>query len=213
MDEVKDVTVGPCSPSSKYIRPITVHYTQDGVKKTYDLVHSHDCVCMLVHNTTRNVFVFVKQFRPAVYVCQVRNVVGSVSSEIDTKLVSPSLACTLELCGGILDKEHHSVEETAREELFEECGYDVPLNCLEKVISCRNNVGISGSQMTLFYARVTDEMKVGCGGGIRDEGEFIELVEVPVKDSLDLLMDSSIEKPMAVLFALMWFKQLKTQSI
>lgn len=39
---------------------------------------------------------------------------------------------TIELCAGIIDKDK-PVEEIAREEVLEECGYDVPLANLKKV--------------------------------------------------------------------------------
>lgn len=43
-----------------------------------------------------------------------------------------SLGITLELCAGIVDKKL-PLEEIAREEILEECGYNVPVSCLEKV--------------------------------------------------------------------------------
>jgi len=71
-------------------------------------------------------------------------------------------------------------------------------------------VGLSGSQQTLFYAPVTDSMKVSQGGGNAHEGEFIEVVEMKVDECLqDLLHNNAIERSIGLLFALLWFKLYK----
>jgi len=66
-------------------------------------------------------------------------------------------------------------------------------------------VGLFGARNTIFYARVTDDMKVSEGGGLADEGEFIETVEVPISQALDLVGDTTVQRPTGLLFALMWF--------
>jgi len=79
-----------------------------------------------------------------VYVNQARKVQSacgsSTSCHVDTSVLPPCQACTLELCAGIVDKDV-TLEEIAREELLEEVGYDVPVSLLEKIVSCRS-VGI-----------------------------------------------------------------------
>lgn len=47
-----------------------------------------------------------------------------------------SLAITDELCAGIVDKSKPLVE-IAREEIIEECGYDVPMERIETVLTYR----------------------------------------------------------------------------
>jgi len=193
-----------CSP---YIQPLAVHYTQNGERKRWDTIKSHDSVSILVHNVTRDVFILVKQFRPAVYMCLARSN-GENGSTVDHKKVPPSRAFTLELCAGILDK-NKSIEEIAVEEVLEECGYSITVSQLEKIVRCRSSVGISGSEQTMFYARVTDDMRVGKGGGNLQEGEMIEIAEIPVKSCLEVVMDESLEKPIGMLFAMMWFLKNK----
>jgi len=75
----------------------------------------------------------------AVYVSQARKaerLSSDTSSYIDTSVVPPCQACTLELCAGIVDK-NVTLEEIARQELLEEVGYDVPVSKLEKIVSSR----------------------------------------------------------------------------
>jgi len=75
----------------------------------------------------------------------------------------------------------------------------------------RSSVGVSGSQQTMFYAPVTDSMKVGQGGGNPHEGEFIEVTEMKVDQCLEkMLNNSTIERSLGLVFALLWFQHYKT---
>lgn len=76
----------------------------------------------------------------------------------------------------------------------------------------RSSVGISGSEQTLYYARVTDSMKTGKGGGNPEEGELIEIVEVPVDESVAFVMDKTKDRPVGMLFALMWYHSFKSST-
>lgn len=61
------------------------------------------------------------------------------SNPIDTEKYPASLGITLELCAGIIDKDK-SIEEIAREEVLEECGYDVPLKNLKQIKKYRYRI-------------------------------------------------------------------------
>lgn len=66
---------------------------------------------------------------------------GIVSSQnkeenIDMKKFPASLGVTLELCAGIIDKNKAN-NEIAKEEVSEECGYDVPIENLHEVLTYR----------------------------------------------------------------------------
>jgi len=58
----------------------------------------------------------------------------SDGTAIDTNEWPVTSGYTLELCAGIVDKKL-SLEEIAREEVLEECGYDVPASRLQKIFS------------------------------------------------------------------------------
>ena len=58
------------------------------------------------------------------------------SGRIDSEKAPGRLGVTYEMCAGIVDKDC-SVEQIAKEEVLEECGYDVPLRHLEKITVCR----------------------------------------------------------------------------
>ena len=48
-----------------------------------------------------------------------------------------SAGVTYELCAGLVDKPNLSLEEIARQEVLEECGYDVPVAKLRRITSYR----------------------------------------------------------------------------
>jgi 8-oxo-dGTP pyrophosphatase MutT (NUDIX family) len=56
--------------------------------------------------------------------------------KIDTSKYPPETGITLELCAGIVDKDL-PLEEIAKIEVLEECGYDVPVSNFERIISYR----------------------------------------------------------------------------
>ena len=77
----------------------------------------------------------------------------------------------------------------------------------------RAGVGTTGSRQDMFYAEVTDEMKVSAGGGCADEGEFIELREIPRKQWSEFVFNEEITKPVGVMFAIMWFNKYKEENL
>lgn len=51
-----------------------------------------------------------------------------------------SAGVTYELCAGLVDKPNLSLEEIARQEVLEECGYDVPASKLKRITSYRSDL-------------------------------------------------------------------------
>jgi len=161
---------------SKFVKPKRIIYEEKGAEKIWDVVDSHNSVAVIVHNLDTGKYIFVKQFRPAVW-------------------NSGGTGYCLELCAGIVDKDK-SLAEIAREEVFEELGYEVPLVDFQQMESIRTSVGILGSMQTLFHVNVQDGQKTSKGGGIN--GENIEVVEYS-KDELNKLTD--VELTFGVIYA------------
>ncbi|XP_071665823.1 uridine diphosphate glucose pyrophosphatase NUDT14 isoform X1 [Patagioenas fasciata] len=235
MEAIEELVLQPCT-SSLYVRPFRLCYRQElkplgraltrltgtyeppesitnGTKKFWDFMRTHDSVSILIFNTSRQCFVVVKQFRPAVYMCEVERhhpeVFRDQNMESFSHLPDPlpaAVGVTYELCAGIVDKPKLSLEEIACEEILEECGYRVPVTELRRITSYRSGVGVTGSRQTLFYAEVTDQMRTGEGGGQPGEGELIEVVEVPLEDSMKFAYDETLPKTMGVIFSFMWFQ-------
>ncbi|XP_060117892.1 uridine diphosphate glucose pyrophosphatase NUDT14 isoform X2 [Heteronotia binoei] len=200
--------------SDEYIRgERRAKLLKNGVSKIWDFMRTHDSVSILIFNTSRQCFVVVKQFRPAVYMSDMAQHCPQDFEKTCSENWHPlechlpaSVGVTYELCAGIIDKPELSLEEIACQEVLEECGYEVPLASLKRITSYRSGVGVTGSKQTLFYVEVTDEMKTGKGGGQPEEGELIEVVEIPLRDSMSFAFDETFPKTMGVMFCIMWFQ-------
>lgn len=170
--------------SGRFIKPLLARYSQDGVANSWEIVESKDSVAVLIYDRELEAFVFVRQFRPAVYH---RNAEGY----------------TVELCAGLVDKPLPPIE-IAREEIDEECGYRVSAEKIEKITAFYTSVGFAGACQTLYYAEVDRSMKAHDGGGIEGE-ESIEIVYIPVDEAYDFIFDENIAKTPGLMFAVMWW--------
>lgn len=119
-------------------------------------------------------------------------------------------AFTYELCAGIVDKDA-SLSRIAKEEILEECGFDVPEDSLEKVVSYRAAVGILGYNTTMFYAEVSEAQRVHQGGGIHDED--IQVVYVPVDECEKFVLQDPSPKPSGIIMAVLWFLKVKNRNV
>ncbi|XP_014454246.1 uridine diphosphate glucose pyrophosphatase NUDT14 isoform X1 [Alligator mississippiensis] len=217
MEAVDELSLRPCAASA-FLRPFRLRYRQNGTKKFWDFMRTHDSVSILIFNTSRQCFVVVKQFRPAVYMCEMERHQPQDFQHKDQECWYPvanpipaASGVTYELCAGIVDHPELSLEEIACKEVLEECGYDVPISHLKRITSYRSGVGVTGSKQTMFYAEVTDQMKTGEGGGQAEEGELIEVIEIPLQDSMKFAFDENFPKTMGVIFSFMWFQNHRAQ--
>jgi len=169
--------------NSAYVKPKSMFYIQNGVEKRWDVVDAHDSVAILLYHKGLDSFVFVKQFRPSIYL---KNRDGY----------------TYELCAGLVDKDK-TLQEIAYEEILEETGYDVPLEKVEKITSFYTAVGFAGGSQTLYFANLDESMKVDEGGGI--DNEFIEVIYIKKDDVMEFMLDEKIAKTSGLMFALMWY--------
>jgi len=183
---ISDITFSPCE-GSNFVKTKRMHYKQKGIDKVWDMVHVHDSVSVLIYHKNRHAFVLVKQFRPPVY-------------------LNNKDGFTYELCAGIVDKQS-SLEQIAKEEVDEECGYDVALENLERITSFYTAVGFAGAQQTLYYCEVDETMKEHEGGGIHVED--IEVVYLDVDTAKRFILDESKSKTPGLMYAMMWWFEQK----
>jgi UDP-sugar diphosphatase len=169
---------------TKFVHPMKLTYTLNGKSRAWEAVKSFDSVSVLLYHEEKNAFLLVKQFRAPVY------------------LNDKSKTFTYELCAGLVDKDK-SLEVIVKEEIDEECGYNVPLDNIEKITSFYTNVGVSGGCQSLYYALITDEMKIHEGGGISDEQ--IELMFLPIEEFETFMYDESKAKTPGLMFSFLWF--------
>lgn len=167
----------------KYIKPIEIHYTQNNQEKKWEAIISHNSVSILLWHKEKDAFVIVKQLRPPVF---------NVNED----------GYMHELCAGIVDK-NTTLAQIAKEEILEECGYDLPTEDLHYITSFFTSVGTSGAKQTLYYAEIDESMKVHDGGGIHDEE--IEVIYLPTSEAKKFMFDESFQKTPGMMMAFYWF--------
>jgi len=177
---------------TRFIKPIEINYTQKGIQKRWEAVLSHDSVAVLLYHQDKDAFILVKQLRVTVL------------------NKNPNDGYMYELCAGIVDKECSNIQ-IAKEEILEECGYDVPLESIEKISSFYTSVGISGTHQTLYFAFIDETMRVNEGGGIHDEE--IEVISIPIKEAKAFLFNERYQKTTGVSLAFYWFFNTKLKQI
>ena len=135
-------------------------------RETYDRGNG---ATLLPYNLAQRTVVLVRQFRYPAYV-----------NGHDDLLI--------EAAAGLLDDETPEVRILAEAE--EETGYR--LGKVQKVFEAFMSPGSVTEKLHFFVAEYEPRMKVGSGGGIADEGEDIEVLELPIDQALAMIADGRI---------------------
>jgi nudix-type nucleoside diphosphatase (YffH/AdpP family) len=94
----------------------------------------------------------------------------------------------IESCAGLLDK--NNAEDCIRKETEEETGYQV-IN-VKKVFEAYKSPGSVTEILYFFIAEYTKDMKVSNGGGLDEENENIEVLELPFVEALQMMHSGEI---------------------
>ena len=114
---------------------------------------------VLLYNPVKDTVVLVRQFRcPLFYLGE-----------------DPLL---IEACAGLLDGEHP--EEAIKREILEETGYGI--QDVTFVMKVFTSPGVTTEYLLLYIAHIDDSQKQGQGGGLVEEGEEIEVLELPLAE-------------------------------
>ena len=171
----------------KFLELKEVFYKYKNKNKRWEVCSSMDSVSILIYDKDLDSIILVKQFRLPVYL---KNNDGF----------------SYELCAGLCDKEKSNIE-IAKEEVLEECGYDVEIDRLKKITSTWASVGTNAAKQTIYYVEVSQKDKVNEGGGLEDED--IEVVEIKKEEVENLIFNEDIVLTPGAKFALMWWLHYK----
>lgn len=96
--------------------------------------------------------------------------------------------------------------QIAAEECHEEAGYVVAPERLQEITCVYGGVGLRAGCLTIFYVEVSDaDIEEGAGGGLREDGEFLDVLHLPVAQAAALLQQDAIPLPTGLFGALEWF--------
>ncbi|QTC90150.1 NUDIX domain-containing protein [Brevundimonas goettingensis] len=107
----------------------------------------------------------------------------------------------LEVIAGMIDAGE-SEETAARREAMEEVG--ITLGALDRIGAAWSSPGVSTERMTLYLGAFSTSDRTASGGGLADENEEIEAVEIPLSDLARLQDEDALQdlKTLALLSAL-----------
>ena len=125
---------------------------------------------ILLYNVSQKTVILTRQFRLATYING--NPGGTLT----------------EACAGLLDADNP--EDCIRRETQEETGYRI--GEVVKVFEAYMSPGSVTELVYFFIAPYTSEMKIGEGGGIEQEQENIEVLEMPFARALEMMSTGEI---------------------
>ena len=157
-----------------YDKTTSDHHTVRQVREVYDRGNG---ATILLYNKERQTVILTRQFRLPTYVN------GNDSGML------------IETCAGLLDKDHPEV--AIRRETEEETGYKI--DQVQKVFEAYMSPGSVTEILYFFVARYTKEMKISEGGGLEEEDENIEVLEIPYATALEMIASGSIRDGKTIL--------------
>jgi nudix-type nucleoside diphosphatase (YffH/AdpP family) len=135
-------------------------------RETYDRGHG---AVLLAYNLVQGTVLLVKQFRYPAF----------VTGYPDLLIEAPA---------GLLDDD--APEVRIRAEVEEETGYR--LGAVRKVFEAFMSPGSVTERLHFFVAEYDSAMQVSDGGGLADEGEEIQVLELPLPEALTMVADGRI---------------------
>ncbi|WP_027381921.1 GDP-mannose pyrophosphatase NudK [Epilithonimonas caeni] len=95
----------------------------------------------------------------------------------------------IEACAGLLDKDNP--EDCIKRETEEELGYEI--SDIKKVFEVYMSPGSVTEILYFFIAEYSKSMKINDGGGLEDEQEEIEVLELDIDKALEMIDSGEIK--------------------
>ena len=158
------------------------HYKLDKVDFEYQTTNgswqtqSRECydrgdgAAILLYNPTKKTVILIKQFRMPSYLN------GNASGMM------------IEVCAGMLDEDHP--EACIIKEVEEETGFKI--SNPKKVFELYSTPGAVTEKIHYFIAEYSDGMKISAGGGLEEEHEDIEVLEINFENALTMVSKGEI---------------------
>ena len=141
----------------------------DGRTMAREILNSADAAAVLPYDPEQRKVILIRQFRAPVMHVEGRE-------------------AFVEAVAGLLDEDEP--EACARRETMEEAG--IRVRTLEPVVTAWSAPGITTERLHLFLAPYTAADRVGGGGGLAEEHEEIEVLEIGIDELMRLLEQGAI---------------------
>lgn len=156
------------------LRKITYEYQKKDGTKSVQSREAYDRgngATILLYNTDNKTIILTRQFR------------------IPTYVNGNETGMLIETCAGLLDKDNP--EDCIRRETEEETGYRI--SEVQKVFEAYMSPGSVTEIIYFFIAKYTKDMKVNDGGGLEDEDENIEVLELDFNIAMKMIETGEIK--------------------
>ncbi|MDB4922014.1 GDP-mannose pyrophosphatase NudK [Mucilaginibacter sp.] len=173
MSNVKILDTEILSDNWYTLKKITFEIDHNGttVKHNREAYDRGNGATILLYNRDTKSVVLTRQFRMPTYIN------GNASGYL------------IEACAGLLDADN--AEDCIRRETEEETGFKV--THVEKIFEAYMSPGSVTEILYFFIAGYTREMKVTEGGGLSEEEENIEVLELPFSVALAMIKNGKIK--------------------
>jgi nudix-type nucleoside diphosphatase (YffH/AdpP family) len=126
---------------------------------------------ILLYNKSKGTIILTRQFR------------------LPTYLNGNKTGMLIETCAGLLDNDNP--EACIKKETKEETGYQI--ENVEKIFEAYMSPG-SVTELVYFYiGAYTKDMKISKGGGLHEEQEYIEVLELDFQDAYNMIGQGTIK--------------------
>ncbi|MEI6088312.1 MAG: GDP-mannose pyrophosphatase NudK [Bacteroidota bacterium] len=156
------------------LRKITYEYSKkDGTKLTQsrEAYDRGNGATILLYNKEQKTVILTRQFR------------------LPTFVNGNETGMLIEACAGLLDKDN--AEDCIRRETEEETGYKI--TDVRKIFEAYMSPGSVTEILYFFIAEYKKEMKVTDGGGVEQEEENIEVLELNISEAMKMIENGEIK--------------------
>lgn len=177
---IRNVQTEVLSDDWYVLRKVTYDYQKkDGTweqhsREAYDRGNG---ATILLYNKANKTVILTRQFRMPTY------------------LNGNETGMLIETCAGLLD--NNNPEDCIRRETEEETGYTI--THVRKVFEAYMSPGSVTEILYFFVAEYSKEMKTSAGGGLEEESENIEVLELPFDEALQMIANGQIRDGKTIL--------------
>jgi GDP-mannose pyrophosphatase NudK len=141
------------------------------------------------HSNSREVFDHGNAAAALLYNKDKKTIILTEQFRLPTYINGNSSGMLLEAPAGLLD-EGEDPADTMKREITEETGYEI--SDVRKVYEAYTSAGSITELLYLYIAEYKEHQKTSEGGGLKEEGEHIKVIEMPFNEAIGLLEQGKI---------------------
>ena len=173
LSDIKILETQILSDNWYILKKITYEYLKDGTtyvqsREAYDRGNG---ATILLYNKEQKTIILTRQFR------------------LPTFINGNETGMLIEACAGLLDRDN--AEECIKRETEEETGYKI--TDVRKVFEAYMSPGSVTEILYFFIAEYSKDMKVNDGGGLEQEEEHIEVMELGIGEAMRMVESGEIK--------------------